>query len=984
MIRKTQILANFTILFLLLLTVGLALATDNTDIPRIQQAIQAKGANWVPGENWVTRLPREEQQKLLGTLIEPEEKDSSKYIDLPMQNNLPAKFDWRDNNGNWLTPVSNQGNCGSCWDFSAVAQVETWWKIKNNLPDTVINLSEQFVLSCSEGTCQGWYIHGALEFIKQNGIPFEDCMPYTESDQVPCDSVCADWESNKITIPGWGFVTLEEADVQKIKNAVYMHPLSVSYVVYEDFYSYTRGVYEHVWGDVVGGHAVLIVGWDDELECWIVKNTWGPNWGEDGYFRIKWGDSGMGSWSPFIWDNLTANASLSVESPKYQYTLTRGDSVVEYVTLQNTGSQPLYYAATDYLTNYFFHSSDFESYDGQSWWCGDPAIKGYNNHWLQWIQTPMVDLTATNSPKLTFLVNWSVENPSGASDADPNYDGWDGCNVWISTDGGKNFQVITPTTPAYTCQSLWSFGHPEQGWNYGVGIAGWADKSYGWKPAEFDLSQYKEDSVIIRFALASDMAWCALDDPSLKGYFVDEIQIADGSNIIFVNHGDDDGTIQIAGKGGEEIVDWLSLESGVGSIAPNGTAELGLIFDTKNLDPNVYRGVVNLEYNSQTYESVSFAWELNLNLPDHDLVISDVTLPGQSIPVFFPVRLGAKIRNEGAQTETDVDVVITGKQGNSVIYQDTAKIASLASWEETIIQFKPYLFSDPGQIDFSITLPNFSGDYNPENNVFQSSTIISNLVDNFETKTGFWNFQGGWGFSTISAYSGTQSVHVNAGKVPYDNNMDATMTFTPGFDVTTINELKMKFWAKYLIEQGKDFLYVEASTDGLNWQKLYTMSGNYYSKWQQHVVDLSDLITTGVTKVYVRFHFVSDGQNPSIGALIDDIEIFEGRVTDVETPVTEAIVPEKFELKQNFPNPFNMETSISYNLPEKADVKLTIFNINGEVVKVLENSAKNAGTHTIQWNGRDENGKIVGTGVYFYQLDVAGKYKNTKKLLLLK
>ncbi|OQX82642.1 hypothetical protein B6D60_11855 [candidate division KSB1 bacterium 4484_87] len=144
------------------------------------------------------------------------------------------------------------------------------------------------------------------------------------------------------------------------------------------------------------------------------------------------------------------------------------------------------------------------------------------------------------------------------------------------------------------------------------------------------------------------------------------------------------------------------------------------------------------------------------------------------------------------------------------------------------------------------------------------------------------------------------------------------------------------------------------------------------------------MITTGVSKVYVRFHFVSDAQNPSIGALIDDIEIFEGRVTDVEAPVTEAIVPEKYELKQNFPNPFNMETNISYNLPEKASVKLVIYNVNGEVVRVLENGSRSAGTHQVQWNGRDQNGRIVGTGVYLYQLDVAGKYKSTRKLLLLK
>ncbi|NOZ60047.1 MAG: T9SS type A sorting domain-containing protein [Calditrichaeota bacterium] len=984
MFQKKQFFVLFSVLFLLYCLLGISSAMDNTEISQIQQAIKAKGASWTAGENWVTRLPREEQIKLLGTIPEHPNPSEAKIIELPTQNDLPAKFDWRNNNGDWLTPVTNQANCGSCWDFSAVAQVETWWKIKNNLPDTTIDLSEQFVLSCSGGTCNGWSISGALDFIKDTGVPPEEYMSYQADDTVPCDSVRDGWESKKITIPGWGYVTQEEVDIQKIKNAVYLHPLSVSYEVFEDFNAYSSGVYEHVYGQSIGWHAVLIVGWEDDLQCWIVKNSWGKNWGEKGYFRIKWNNSNMGSWSPFIWDGLTNNGSLSLEQNEYQYSFTRGDSVVQLVNLKNTGSQPLYYAATDYLTKFFFHTDDFESYDGQSWWCGDPEIGGYQDHWLQWMETPMLDLTTTTNPKLDCLVKWAVEDPAGASDADPNYDGWDGCNVWVSIDGGATYSVLQPTTPAYNCQSMWSFGHPEQGWNYGIGIPGWGGQSYGWKPAEFDLSAFKSDSVIIRFALASDMGYSTPDDPSLKGFFVDEIQVADGSNTIYENHGDDDSTIVRNGKGAEFVTDWFNLENGVGVIQPNGTAELGLIINAKKLDAGSYKGIVYLDYNSNNPEILSFNWQIDVALPQHDLSLTDVTLPGQSIPLFFPISLGAKIRNEGASTETNVDLVITGTQNGSIIYQDTSRITSLASWGETVVQFKPYLFTESGQVDFDISLPNFSGDYNTYNNSFHSASNVSNLVDDFENETGFWNLSGGWGLTKMSAHSGGQSIHVNGGKVPYNNNMDAMMTFTPGFDVTTINAMKMKFWAKYFIEADKDFLYVEASTDGVNWQKLYTMTGNYYAKWQQHVVDLSDLITSGVTKVYVRFHFVSDGQNPSIGALIDDVEIFEGSVSAVETPTTEAMVPDRYELKQNFPNPFNMETSISYNLPEKANVNLTIFNINGEIVRTLESGLRTAGTHRVQWNGRDQSGQIVGTGVYLYQLEVAGKYKNTKKLLLLK
>ena len=736
MLSKKYFFVFFLMFILLFCFLGISSA-DNTEITQIQQAIKAKGASWTAGENWVTRLSSEEQKKLMGFVPEWPDPSEAKIIELPQQKSLPAKFDWRDNNGNWVTPVTNQKNCGSCWDFSAVAQVETWWKIKNNLPDTIIDLSEQHVLSCSGGTCRGWSITGALDFIKDIGVAPEECMPYQADDTVPCDSVCNDWESKKVTIPGWGFVTQQEVDIQKIKNAVYLHPLSVAYEVFADFNAYHGGVYEHVWGESQGWHAVLIVGWDDDLQCWIVKNSWGKDWGENGYFRIKWNNSNLGSWSPFIWDGLTETGSLEVEQSSYEYSFTRGDSMVEYVTLTNTGNEPLYYAATDYLTRYFFHPDSYESYDGQSWWCGDPIINGYQDHWLQWMETPMLDLTSTTSPKLNFQVKWAVEDPAGASDADPNYDGWDGCNLWISTDGGATYSVLQPTTPAYTCQSLWSFGHPEQGWNYGVGIAGWGGSSQGWQAAEFDLSAYKEDSVIIRFALASDMGYSTPDDATLKGFFVDEILIADGATVFFENHGNEDSTITVNGMGAEYIADWFNLESGVGVIPPNGTAELGLIINTKKLRDGSYSGIVYLDYNADNPTPLSFNWTVNVELPEHDLVLTNVTLPGRSIPLFFPVSLGAKIRNEGATTETNVDVVITGTQNGNVIYQDTSQIASLASWEETIVQFESYLFTEAGQLEFDISLPNFSGDYNAHNNSFHSASNVSNLVDDFET-TGNW------------------------------------------------------------------------------------------------------------------------------------------------------------------------------------------------------------------------------------------------------
>ena len=240
------------------------LADAETKVDKIDAAIQANSATWQTAESWVTELEPEEWSRLCGTIREHVPNASSRQITLSVSAELPLQLDWRNNDGNWVTPVRNQASCGSCWDFSATAQVEAWWQVFNKDPNLNPDLSEQFVLSCANaGSCAGGSVEAALTFYQENGVPPESCLPYQATDNVLCEEACPDWQEKALAIPGWGYVTLEEPIVENIKQAVYQHPVSASYIVYEDFYYYGGGVYEHVWGEVVGGHAILIVGWND-------------------------------------------------------------------------------------------------------------------------------------------------------------------------------------------------------------------------------------------------------------------------------------------------------------------------------------------------------------------------------------------------------------------------------------------------------------------------------------------------------------------------------------------------------------------------------------------------------------------------------------------------------------------------------------------------------------------------------------------------
>jgi C1A family cysteine protease len=204
---------------------------------------------------------------------------------------LPTHIDWRNNLGyNWMTYVKNQGGCGSCVAFGAVAAFEGQLKIQANNPSWNIDLSEQHLFSCGGGSCTvGWWLSGALNYLKEYGTPDEACSPYRGTD-VSCTGSCPDWQARAWKIYSWNWLT---TDPSSIEAALLNGPLVATFDVYSDFFSYSGGIYHHTSGNLRGGHAVTIVGYDSVERYWIAKNSWGTSWGEKGYFRIGFGEAGI-------------------------------------------------------------------------------------------------------------------------------------------------------------------------------------------------------------------------------------------------------------------------------------------------------------------------------------------------------------------------------------------------------------------------------------------------------------------------------------------------------------------------------------------------------------------------------------------------------------------------------------------------------------------------------------------------------------------
>ena len=305
----------FILVWLVFATFFSSLLSYAAELDEIRAAIQAKGAQWIAGETSVSKLPPEERKKLLGAL-EPQLTGEEKFVSLPYVS-LPSRLDWRNNGGNFVTPVKNQGQCGSCWAFATTAALESYTLIQNHTPNTNLDLSEQVLISCSgAGSCDGGYIHKASDFIRDTGIPLESCYPYTATNGY-CANACPNWQSSTYKIGAWQWVTTDQPTLDAIKNALYTYgPLVTSMIVYTDFYYYSGGIYSHTWGENDGGHAVTIVGYDDIGQYFIVKNSWGTGWGENGYFRIAYSEIS----SPVQFGRFTI-AYLN-PNPTSSYTLT--------------------------------------------------------------------------------------------------------------------------------------------------------------------------------------------------------------------------------------------------------------------------------------------------------------------------------------------------------------------------------------------------------------------------------------------------------------------------------------------------------------------------------------------------------------------------------------------------------------------------------------------------------------------------------------
>merc|ERR1719187_1248788 len=285
------------------------------------QVLQSKTTTWKAGRNFHKDTPLEFLKGLNGVLPSPKGPKPNRRIgSVPKGFDIPENFDAREQ---WpdcptIKEIRDQGSCGSCWAVAAVSAMSDRACIHSGGKANFRYSSENLVACCSSCGfgCNGGWLGPSFDYWVETGIvsggPYgsnEGCQPYSirptgyekmlrspNEPTPPCKHECqAEYDleyEEDLRFAKDAYMISENED--EIKYEIMTNgPVEVSFDVYEDFYSYTSGVYQHVFGGYVGGHAVKMLGWGEEdgTPYWIIANSWNVSWGENGFFKMLRGSN---------------------------------------------------------------------------------------------------------------------------------------------------------------------------------------------------------------------------------------------------------------------------------------------------------------------------------------------------------------------------------------------------------------------------------------------------------------------------------------------------------------------------------------------------------------------------------------------------------------------------------------------------------------------------------------------------------------------
>ncbi|MEN8905717.1 MAG: C1 family peptidase [Clostridiales bacterium] len=210
--------------------------------------------------------------------------------DQVVEEGIPSGYDLRTYG---LTPIKSQNTCGSCWAFTTAGVMENVVKLRDG---KTLDLSEQWLINCNSNNYDctgGWW---AFDMYKTQGSVYEEDMPYSSS-----EGNCKTNLTYNEKLSNWAYIGTSSSipSVELIKQAIKDYgPVAAGVYADSNFQAYGSGVYNGTDGEI--NHGIILIGWDDSKNAWILRNSWGTDWGENGYMYIDYNSSNVGEGAAYI------------------------------------------------------------------------------------------------------------------------------------------------------------------------------------------------------------------------------------------------------------------------------------------------------------------------------------------------------------------------------------------------------------------------------------------------------------------------------------------------------------------------------------------------------------------------------------------------------------------------------------------------------------------------------------------------------------
>jgi len=803
----------------------------------------------------------------------------------------PPTFDLRDVNGvNYVTGVRNQGSYGTCWTFGAFASIEgnllmtgawaaagetgepdlgeshlDWWNGFNQHNNDDVTPPTGDGLEVHNG---GDYRVTSAYLSRGEGAVREIDAPYPNNASAPV-RLTPNYHKYYAREINWLVAEEDLSKIDSIKYTIMDYGVLGTCMCYDNSFMSNYNHYQPPTSTLDPNHAVSIIGWDDDhvtqaplSGAWLARNSWGPGWGNDGYFWISYYDK-----YSCQHDEMGAISFQDIEPMQY-------DNVYyhDYHGWRDT------FEGADAVFNKFvgedhevlravsiFTAVDQEEYDIIIY---DDFIDGELTN----------ELTSQSGSNIHYGFHTiDLEEPIAMAPEEDFY-------IYVQFSQGGYPYDRTSDVPVLLGASyrtiVTSTAHPDESYFYANGI--WNDfYDYVFPNTLWDESGnfcVKGLSTVTGLKVSPQTDFQSSGD--LGGPFAPDNMVYELKNMSITPI---DYLVTNA-----PAVEWLTIIGDVsGTLAAGETIEISIYINNLAND----------------LESGAYLSELQF----------------------------ANVTNGMGNTTRDVLLAV----GDAIVYHE---------WD---------FETDPGwtsEADWAFGIPTGSGGEHG-------------------------------GPDPTSGYTGISVYGYNLNG-DYPNNLGEEHLTTEAIDCTNIFNVHLKFWRWLGVEQpAYDHAYVRVSTDNINWYTIWTNNEEIAdADWQEISLDISNYADNEET-VYLRWTMgETDSGWQYCGWNIDDVQILglEGSVVNAGDIIN--LTPKLFN---NYPNPFNPSTNISFSLIAENTTELVIYNLKGQKVKQLVSERLAAGIHSYVWNGKDDNDKQVSSGVYFYKL-TSGSFTETRKMLLLK